>query len=188
MSFFEVFFIALGLSMDAFAVAVCKGAAIKRCNIYSEALIGGYFGVFQAAMPLLGAFVGAAFVSRVERFSPYIAFVLLAIIGMKMIKGSTDDTSSAASGRPLAFSSMLPLAIATSIDALAVGVTFALHPETNLYASACLIGIVTFAMSALGAKVGESFGTRYKSKAEIIGGAILIGIGLKFLIEGLMKI
>lgn len=188
MSFLEVFLIALGLSMDAFAVSVCKGVSIKHYDLSSSALVGGYFGIFQAAMPLFGAFIGASFASRVEHFSPYIAFVLLTVIGVKMMKGSTVDVPPAASERPLGLSSMLPLAIATSIDALAVGVTFALHPETNAYASVSLIGMVTFIVSAIGVKIGNSFGMRYKFKAELVGGAILVGIGLKFLIEGLMKI
>ncbi len=182
MSLLELFITAVGLSMDAMAVSICKGLS-ARCLKFRHALITGlYFGGFQALMPLLGYFLARRFESYVTSFDHWIAFVLLSIIGGNMIKESFGKAEEVcASFGPRA---MLPMAVATSIDALAMGITFAFL-GVNIWAAVTFIGVITFALSAVGVWVGHIFGAKFKSKAELIGGIVLILMGLKILLEHL---
>ena len=184
MGFWELAVLAVGLSMDAFAVSVCKGLALPRVSWKECCIAGAWFGGFQALMPLLGYLLGTQFERFVTSVDHWIAFVLLGIIGGNMIREalSKDEDQLDAS---LACKTMLLLAVATSIDALAVGITFALLPDVNLPAAVSFIGATTFILSAVGLKVGNVFGLKYKSRAEIAGGIILILIGLKILLEHL---
>lgn len=189
MGILELFLLAVGLSMDAFAVSVCKGLAMDKVNFRSAAVCGVWFGGFQALMPLIGYLLGSRFERYVDAVAPWIAFVLLALIGGNMIRDafSKEEEASAA----LDPKTMLLMAVATSIDALAVGITFACVPIRIVGASAlvntligvCLIGVTTFALSCAGVKIGNLFGTRYRAKAVLAGGVILILIGLKILLE-----
>ena len=186
MTLVEIFLVGVGLSMDAFAVAICKGLAMPRVNRKQTLLIGLYFGVFQAIMPLTGWLLGSQFARRVTKMAPWIAFVLLAWIGGSMIRESLSTTEQEEKAEPaeLRHRELLMLAIATSIDALAVGVSFSMVELTvPIYAAAALIGCTTFAISVAGVFVGNLFGARYKNRAEFVGGAILILIGLKILLE-----
>lgn len=186
MTLVEIFLVGVGLSMDAFAVAICKGLAMPRVNRKQTLLIGLYFGVFQAIMPLTGWLLGSQFARRVTKMAPWIAFVLLAWIGGSMIRESlsTKEKEEKAEPAELRHRELLMLAIATSIDALAVGVSFSMVELTvPIYAAAILIGCTTFAISVAGVFVGNLFGARYKNRAEFVGGAILILIGLKILLE-----
>lgn len=188
MTLVEIFLVGVGLSMDAFAVAICKGLAMPRVNRKRTLLIGLYFGVFQAVMPLTGWLLGSQFARRVTKMAPWIAFVLLAWIGGSMIRESlsTKEKEEKAEPAELRHRELLMLAIATSIDALAVGVSFSMVELTvPIYAAAALIGCTTFAISVAGVFVGNLFGARYKNRAEFVGGAILILIGLKILLEHL---
>lgn len=183
MSLAELFIIAVGLSMDAFAVAICKGLAMKRSDIRSMAVVGLWFGGFQALMPVIGYLVGAQFREAITAVDHWIAFGLLAVIGGNMIRealsgGGEDEDAS------LSPKAMVLLALATSIDALAVGVGFAFL-DVNITAAAGFIGAVTFTLSAVGVKVGSVFGAKYKSRAEMAGGVILILMGTKILLEHL---
>ncbi len=183
MSFPELLILAVGLAMDAFAVAVCKGLSLRTLKLQQALLVGVWFGLFQALMPALGWLLGSAFSGLVQSVDHWVAFVLLSIIGGNMIREGLqgDDENCDPS---LSFGVMLLLAVATSIDALAVGITFAFLNVSILLAVA-LIGVVTFTISAVGVKMGNLFGARYKSKAEFFGGAVLILIGLKILLEHL---
>lgn len=186
MTLVEIFLVGVGLSMDAFAVAICKGLAMPRVNRKQTLLIGLYFGVFQAVMPLTGWLLGSQFARRVTKMAPWIAFVLLAWIGGSMIRESLSKKEEEEKAEPveLRHRELLMLAIATSIDALAVGVSFSMVELTvPIYAAAALIGCATFAISVAGVFVGNLFGARYKNRAEFVGGAILILIGLKILLE-----
>lgn len=186
MTLLEIFLVGVGLSMDAFAVAICKGLAMPRVNRKQTLLIGLYFGVFQAVMPLTGWLLGSQFARRVTKMAPWIAFVLLAWIGGSMIRESLSKKEEEEKAEPaeLRHRELLMLAIATSIDALAVGVSFSMVELTvPIYAAAILIGCTTFAISVAGVFVGNLFGARYKNRAEFVGGAILILIGLKILLE-----
>ena len=186
MTLVEIFLVGVGLSMDAFAVAICKGLAMPRVNRKQTLLIGLYFGVFQAVMPLTGWLLGSQFARRVTKMAPWIAFVLLAWIGGSMIRESLSKKEEEEKAEPaeLRHRELLMLAIATSIDALAVGVSFSMVELTvPIYAAAILIGCTTFAISVAGVFVGNLFGARYKNRAECVGGAILILIGLKILLE-----
>lgn len=186
MGFVELFLIGVGLSMDAFAVSICKGLNMKKINYKHALIIGGFFGGFQALMPLLGWALGSQFEQYIESVDHWIAFILLAFIGGKMvyesIKGGDDDEESSHQDK-LDIKELFMLAVATSIDALAVGVTFAFL-EVSILPSITLIGITTFVISVGGVVIGNRFGSKYKNKAEIAGGMILILIGLKILIEG----
>ena len=181
MSLVSLFILSVGLAMDAFAVSICKGLAMKKYYITDSAIVGLWFGGFQALMPLIGYFLGSQFKDKITGFSHWIAFILLLFIGLNMIKEalSKDEEKSDSS---LSFKSMLLLAIATSIDALAVGISLAFLNVNIVFAVSC-IGIVTFIISAFGLKIGSVFGTKYKSKAEIAGGIILIILGTKILLE-----
>ncbi len=187
MSIFDLLLVAVGLSMDAFAVAVCKGMSMSRISFRNMLVVGLWFGGFQALMPLLGYLLGSQFASYITSVDHWIAFILLSIIGGKMIyealrkDDAEDGRDSAAS---LSFSIMFVLAVATSIDALVTGITFAFL-QTNIWIAVVLIGSTTFILSALGTKAGNIFGIRLKSNAEIAGGVILCLLGLKILLEHL---
>ena len=186
MGLIELICIAVGLSMDAFAVAICKGLSLRKCTWQKQGIVGLYFGVFQAGMPLLGYLLGMQFKEMITSIDHWIAFVLLGIIGANMIKeGFSKEVISDEKTDRLSVKEMLGLAVATSIDALAVGVTFAFL-QVEIIPAVCIIGITTFILSAAGVKIGNIFGTRYKSKAEIAGGVILIFMGVKILVEHLM--
>ena len=183
MDIFTLFTLAVGLSMDAFAVSVCKGLATEKLSIKHMAAAGLWFGGFQALMPVLGYFLGAQFKEKITAVDHWIAFVLLGFIGINMIRESMEkvEVCPSAGVDP---KTMFPLAVATSIDALAVGVTFAFL-DVNIAAAAGFIGVTTFIFSAAGVKVGNVFGSRYKSKAELAGGIILVLLGIKILLEHL---
>ena len=178
--------IAVGLSMDAFAVAVVKGLSMKKMDVKKATVIGFYFGFFQALMPITGYFFGSIFSKYIIAFDHYVAFFLLALIGAKMIKESFEKDDAAENGGDVSvsFKTMLPFAVATSIDALAVGVTFSFL-QVKIFSSAFFIAVVTFSLSVLGVKVGSVFGTKFKSRAEFFGGLVLIAIGTKILLEHL---
>ena len=182
MGIIELFILAVGLSMDAFAVSVCKGLSLGKIKIKHMCIAGLWFGGFQALMPLIGYLLGSSFSELVAKYDHWIAFVLLALIGGNMIKealGKDEDSMDDSMG----FKTMLLLAIATSIDALAVGVTFAFL-DVSIIPAISFIGVVTFVLSAIGVKAGSLFGYKYKSKAELCGGIILILLGIKILLEG----
>ena len=183
MSLTELFILAIGVSMDAFAVAVCKGLSIKRLNWRHAVLTGLYFGGFQAAMPLIGYLLGSHFKDAIASFDHWIAFFLLAAIGFSMIRESCSKEEEELDSS-LDFKTMSVLALATSIDALAVGVTLSFL-RVEIVPAVSFIGIITFLLSAAGVKIGHTFGIRYKARAEFCGGIILILIGLKILIEHL---
>lgn len=183
MSVLEMIVIALSLAMDAFAVSICKGLSMKRMRWKNAIVIALYFGVFQAIMPVIGYLLGISFTEIVEQIDHFIAFILLLIIGINMIKSSFDDESENRNDK-IDVKTMILLALATSIDALAIGVTFAFL-NTNIFISSPIIGIVTFILSLIGVKVGNRFGDKFQNKAEIIGGITLILIGLKILLEHL---
>jgi len=183
MSLIELFLIAVGLSMDAFAVAICKGLSMPKMSIKNAVIVGLYFGGFQGLMPLLGYLIGYRFQDAIVAYDHWIAFLLLGFIGGNMIKEAL-DTEEESCDASVAFKDMIVLAIATSIDALAVGVSFAFL-KVDIIPAVSFIGIVTFLLSMVGVKVGNLFGCKYKSKAEFAGGLILILIGLKILIEHL---
>lgn len=182
MQLWELFIIAVGLSMDAFAVAVCKGLSLGKVKLKHTMLIGLYFGAFQAFMPLIGYWLGSNFADIVESIDHWIAFVLLGAIGINMIRESRDESENVSCS--LTVRAMIPLAIATSIDALAVGVTFAFI-RVQIIPAVTFIGITTFLLSMLGTKLGSTVGSKYGSKAELAGGIILILMGLKILLEHL---
>lgn len=188
MSLLELFILAVGLSMDAFAVSVCKGLSVPRAGIYECGTAGFYFGGFQALMPLLGFGLGTQFKAYITSMDHWIAFLLLGIIGINMIREAQNAEEACqvcSNGQnPFSFKSMLPLAIATSIDALAVGVTFAFL-EVQILLAVTFIGVVTFLLSAAGIRIGNLFGSRWKVKAELAGGVILICMGIKILLEHL---
>ena len=184
MGVFELFVLAVGLSMDAFAVSICKGLALKECKLKKAMVCGVWFGGFQALMPAIGYFLGNQFKKYITSIDHWMAFALLVIIGANMIKESLSKEEEETDNK-MDVKTMFLLAVATSIDALAVGVTFALLPDTNIIAAVLFIGVVTFILSTIGAKIGNIFGAKYKSKAEFAGGAILVLLGVKILIEHL---
>lgn len=186
--FIELFLIGVGLSMDAFAVAVCKGLGMKKVNKKQTFIIGLFFGGFQGLMPFLGWALGRQFEQYIVSVDHWIAFILLSFIGGKMIaeavKGKEEEEISADKDRPLDIKELFLLAIATSIDALAVGITFAFL-NTPIVEAVVIIAVTTFLLSVLGVYMGNLFGNKYEKKAQIAGGVILILIGLKILIEHL---
>ncbi len=187
MHFWELLLIAVGLSMDAFAVSICSGLSMKKASLKSAAIVGLYFGGFQAAMPLVGYLLGAGFADKITAFDHWIAFALLAVIGGKMIIESfkkEDCPCGIEDATVLRPARMLPLAVATSIDALAVGGSFAFL-QVNIAPAVSLIGITTLLFSMAGVKIGSVFGLRFKAKAEFAGGVILILMGAKILLEHL---
>ena len=183
MSLIELFLIAVGLSMDAFAVSICKGLSVRKAEIKHSLIVGAYFGGFQALMPAIGYVLGRQFESLITSVDHWIAFVLLGIIGGNMIrealKGEQEELDDS-----FTFRTMLPLAIATSIDALAMGVTFAFL-QVQIVPAVLFIGVITCVLSAIGLKVGNVFGAKYKSRAELFGGVVLVLMGIKILLEHL---
>ena len=183
MSYLELFVIAVGLSMDAFAVSICKGLSVRRLKPRHNLICGLYFGGFQALMPVIGWLLGRQFESLIKSIDHWIAFALLVLIGANMIreavKNEEENLNDSFSPK-----TMLPLAVATSIDALAVGVTFAFL-DVSIVPAVLMIGATTFILSAVGVKIGNVFGAKYKSKAELVGGIVLIAMGVKILIEHL---
>ena len=182
MGLFDLFLIAVGLSMDAFAVSICKGLSVKKVTVKHGIIVGLYFGGFQAGMPLLGYFLGSSFASYIETFDHWIAFALLCIIGINMIRESRENAEEV--NASFGMKAMLPMAVATSIDALAVGVSFAFM-RVKIGWAVTFIGVITFLLSAAGVKIGNHFGLKYKSKAEVFGGVVLILLGIKILLEHL---
>ncbi len=181
MSIIELFVLAVGLSMDAFAVSICKGLSLGKTKVKHMCIAGAWFGGFQALMPLIGYFLGSFFSDLITKYDHWIAFILLIFIGGNMIReafGEEEKVDASMSAK-----NMLLLAIATSIDALAVGVTFAFL-KVSIIPAVSFIGVVTFTCSAIGVKLGSIFGAKYQSKAQITGGVILIIIALKILLEG----
>lgn len=186
MDIFELFFIAVGLSMDAFAVSICKGLSTKDLKVKHYLTVGLWFGGFQALMPSIGYFLGSRFESYITSFDHWIAFILLGFIGANMIKEAlSKEEEKDEENNSFAFKAMLVLAVATSIDAMTVGIMFGLLPGVNIVWAVSFIGITTFIFSAAGLKVGNVFGLKYKSKAEFAGGLILILMGIKILLEHL---
>ncbi len=183
MGLLELFILAVGLSMDAFAVSVCKGLAMPKITVKKTLIAGVWFGGFQALMPTLGYFLGVQFRDKITAIDHWIAFILLGIIGANMIKEACSGECEE-ENESLDIKTMFLLAVATSIDALAVGITFAFL-NVHLIAAVSFIGITTFTLSAAGVKIGNIFGTKYKSKAELAGGVILILLGCKILLEHL---
>ena len=189
MGLFEIFLIGIGLSMDAFAVAICQGLSMKRLNWRHSAVIALFFGGFQAMMPLLGWFLGSQFAGYIQQFDHWVAFILLGIIGFNMMREALspedeEDEVDCACGERLDLKQLLMLAVATSIDALAVGVTFAFL-EVAVVSAVTVIGCTTFVLSLVGVAVGNYFGARFKKQAELSGGVILILLGVKILLEHL---
>lgn len=182
MSLWELFVIAVGLSMDACAVSICKGLSVGKVRPVHALTCGGYFGLFQGLMPLLGWLLGVRFQSIIVSIDHWIAFALLGLIGFNMIRESREEADCLDCS--FSFRAMLPLAIATSIDALAVGVTFAFL-QVNIFYAVVFIAVITFTLSTLGTWVGGVFGARFKSKAEFAGGAILMLMGTRILLEHL---
>ena len=183
MSYLELFILAVGLSMDAFAVSICKGLSVERLEPKHALICGAWFGGFQALMPFLGWLLGIRFQAMITSVDHGIAFILLGVIGFNMIRESR-DTEDAEADPDFGVRAMLAMAVATSIDALAVGVTFAFL-DVQILPAIGFIGLITFLCSALGVRIGHVFGLRFKSRAELLGGLVLIAIGLKILIEHL---
>lgn len=188
MGFIELGFLAVGLSMDAFAVSICKGLAMQRADARGMATCGLWFGGFQALMPLIGFLMGALFAQSIETVDHWVAFILLFIIGAKMLKDafSGDGCEVACDcDADLSVKTMFVLAVATSIDALAVGISLAMAGNVNIWIAIALIGATTFALSAIGVKIGSIFGAKFEKKAQLAGGVIIIAIGAKILLEHL---
>jgi putative Mn2+ efflux pump MntP len=192
MSFLDIFLLGVGLSMDAFAVAICKGLAMKQVNKKQMFVIALFFGGFQALMPLIGWAVGSTFAKKIVAFDHWIAFVLLSIVGGNMIadaiKEWKDEDKVEIMDPPLDLKELTLLAIATSIDALACGVTFSFYENFNIIKAILIIGITTFCISSGGVYVGNIFGGKFKSKAQLTGGILLIFLGIKILLEHTMGI
>ena len=187
MGTFELILTAIALSMDAFAVAVCKGLCTENVEIKHMAITGAWFGGFQGLMPLIGFLLGSAFAKYIEPVDHWIAFVLLGLLGANMIKEafSKEEEACDVNSASFGFKVMFVMAVATSIDALAVGITFALLPDVNIWVAIGSIGVITFLLSAVGVKIGSVFGAKNKKYAELSGGVVLILIGLKILLEHL---
>ena len=188
MDILELLLLALGLSMDAFAVSICKGLSMKKAGLREGAICGAWFGGFQAAMPLAGFFLGSLFAEAIQKFDYWVAFGLLALIGANMLKEAFSKKCDECEehNADLGVKTMFLLAVATSIDAAAVGVSLAME-QANIWLAVSLIGVVTFGMCAAGVKIGNVFGSRYEKKAQVVGGFILIGLAVKFLVEGLLE-
>lgn len=184
MNLLEILLISISVSLDAFAVSICKGLSFKKFSLKKAIIIGLYFGIFQAIMPLIGYFLGVTFNNFIDSFDHYLVFTLLLFIGISMIMESFKECD--VKDDSIAFKSMILLALATSIDALAIGVTFAFL-EVNL-AYVFLIGLTTFLFSVIGVKIGNVFGNKYENVSKLIGGITLILIGLKILLEHLQII
>ena len=190
MGFGELFLLAVGVSMDAFAVSICKGLAMKKATLGGMATVGGWFGGFQALMPLIGFFLGTLFAAAIEAVDHWVAFGLLGIIGFNMLKEAfekQDECCCCADehNADLGAKTMFVMAVATSIDALAVGISLAMAGGVNIWLSVLLIGLTTFSFSAAGVKIGSLFGAAFEKKAQLAGGIILILLGVKILLEHL---
>lgn len=184
MTLFDLIVTAIALSMDAFAVSICKGLSVKRVQPKHSLICGGYFGAFQAIMPLAGFLLASSFADYIKQYDHWIAAGLLALIGVNMLREALSEQETEAVDSSFGVKAMLPMAVATSIDALATGVSFAMT-ETNIWMAISIIGVTTFLFSAAGVKVGNAFGAKYEKKAELLGGIILILMGLKILFEHL---
>ena len=189
MGILEIFMLAVGLSMDAFAVSICKGLCMKKATLKAQATCGVWFGGFQGLMPLIGFFLGTLFAEAIQAFDHWVAFVLLAIIGANMLKEAfskeTEEACDVNGEVDMSVKTMFLMAVATSIDALAVGISLAMAGDVNIWLAVAMIGVTTFILSASGGKVGNVFGSRYEKKAQFCGGAILILLGFKILLEHL---
>lgn len=185
MGVIETSLIAIGLAMDAFSVAICKGLSMQKFEIKKAVIIGLYFGIFQGLMPIIGFFLGGTFAETIEAYDHWIGFGLLAIIGINMIREAFDKDEEV--NDKVDFQSMIWLAIATSIDALTVGITFSFL-KVNIWFVALLIAMITYVLSVLGVLIGNKFGCKYKAKAEVAGGVILLLMGVKIVLEHLMII
>ena len=189
MGIIDFILLGIGLAMDAFAVSICKGLGMTKINKNQLIIIASFFGGFQAIMPLIGYLLGNIFAKYVMQFSHWIAFVLLAFIGIKMIIDAIKDRNekdiAEEKDKPISFKEITLLAIATSIDALAVGVTFSFYEDINIVLAIVIIGVITLIISALGVFIGNIFGSRYRFIASLIGGIILVLLGIKILLEGL---
>lgn len=184
MGILELLILAVGLSMDAFAVSICKGLAMKKAAWKAQLCCGAWFGGFQALMPLIGYFLGSLFIDAISAIDHWIAFALLAIIGINMLREALNGEAETTDA-DLSVKTMFLMAVATSIDALAVGISLAMAGVSNIFLAVLLIGVTTFAFSAIGVRVGNVFGSRYEKKAELMGGVILILLGVKILLEHL---
>ena len=190
MGFGALFLLAVGLSMDACAVSICKGLSMQKATWKAQITCGSWFGGFQALMPLAGFFLGTLFADAIEAFDHWVAFGLLVIIGINMLReafGSEESCKDCQNGEnaDLSPKTMLVMAVATSVDALAVGISLAMTGNVNIWVAVGLIGVVTFTLSAVGVKIGNLFGSRFEKKAQVAGGVILIALGLKILLEHL---
>ena len=189
MGIWELLLLAVGLSMDAFAVSICKGLAMQKADWKGQLTCGVWFGGFQALMPLIGFFLGALFAETIEAVDHWVAFALLALIGANMLRDAFSKEACTECGdcsdSDLSVKTMFVMAVATSIDALAVGISLAMAGNVNIFAAVLLIGITTCILSALGVKIGNVFGSRFKKKAQMAGGIILILLGTKILLEHL---
>lgn len=190
MQLWELFVIAVGLSMDAFAVSICKGLSVEKLRPHHSLVVGAWFGGFQALMPLVGYLLGTGFAQKIQSIDHWVAFVLLGLIGANMVKEALgdkaeDDEKEAVEHSGFGVKSMFPMAVATSIDALAVGVSFAFL-QVQIVPAVTFIGVITFVLSAVGVVIGNIFGAKYKSKAELVGGIVLIVMGIKILVEHLI--
>ena len=187
MGFGELFLVAVSMSMDAFAVSVCKGLSVKKAGLKESAICGTWFGGFQGLMPLIGFLLASLFAEAIEDYAPWVAFGLLAIIGINMLKEAFDGEECECCDKNADFGvkTMFVMAVATSIDALAVGISLAMAGNVNIVLAVLLIGVTTFVLSGVGVKIGNIFGSRFEKKAQIAGGVILIGLGIKILLEHL---
>ena len=183
----EMFLLGVGLSMDAFAVSICKGLSVKKARLQEICICGGWFGTFQALMPLIGFFLGALFYDAISAFDHWVAFGLLALIGINMLREafSKEEECAGCQGADFSVKTMFIMAIATSIDALAVGISLAMAGNVNIWIAITFIGVITFFMSGLGVKIGNVFGAKFEKKAQMAGGIILILLGTKILLEHL---
>lgn len=186
MGIWELFLLAVGLSMDAFAVSVCKGLSMKKASLRACGICGGWFGGFQALMPVIGFFLGRLFADAIEAIDHWVAFALLALIGINMLRDALkQDCDCCKEDADLSVKTMFVMAVATSIDALAVGISLAMAGDVNIWTAVIFIGLTTFLLSGIGVKVGNVFGSRFEKKAQLCGGVILILLGFKILLEHL---
>ena len=187
MGFFELLLLAVGVSMDAFAVSICKGLAMQKADARGMCFVGGWFGGFQALMPAIGFFLGTLFATAIESVDHWVAFGLLGIIGINMLRDAFEKDCDCCENveADLSAKTMFVMAIATSIDALAVGISLAMAGGVNILAAVTFIGLTTFSFSAMGVKIGSIFGARFEKKAQLAGGLILIALGTKVLLEHL---
>ena len=183
----ELLLLAVGLSMDAFAVSVCKGLAMKKATVRAQVTCGAWFGGFQGLMPLIGFLLGTMFADAIQSIDHWIAFGLLALIGINMLREafSKDCDCGCSEDADLSVKTMFVMAVATSIDALAVGISLAMAGNVNIWLAVILIGVITFVLSGVGVRIGNIFGSRFEKRAEASGGVILILLGLKILLEHL---